>query len=72
MTEKEEIVRRGYDKIAKEYQASRQVFENIEELEEFASHVSKNTKVLDVGMHAAEVLELTYRQQAGDSDARVR
>ena len=52
MTEKEEIVRRGYDKIAKEYQASRHIFKNIEELEEFASHMSKSAKILDVGCGA--------------------
>ena len=53
MTEKEEIVRKGYDKIAKEYQADRHIFDNKRELEEFMSLLPRNAKVLDVGCGAA-------------------
>lgn len=53
MTEKEEIVRKGYDKIAREYQAGRHIFDNKKELEEFASLLPRNAKVLDVGCGAA-------------------
>lgn len=53
MTEKEEIVRKGYDKIAREYQAGRHIFANKKELEEFASLLPRNAKVLDVGCGAA-------------------
>ena len=52
MTEKKEIVRKGYDKIAREYQADRGLFKNTKELREFASHLSKNARVLDVGCGA--------------------
>ena len=67
MTEKEEIVRKGYDKIAKEYQANRHTFDNVasrqsfpikhhrtlrKEWEEFANLLPKGAKVLDVGCGA--------------------
>jgi len=52
VTEKEEIVRKGYDKIAEKYQADRHVFDNIKELEELESLLPKNAKVLDVGCGA--------------------
>lgn len=50
--EKEEIVRKGYDKIAKEYPAIRHTFDNRMELGEFVSLLPKNAKVLDVGCGA--------------------
>ncbi len=53
MTEKEEIVRKGYDKIARKYQADRHIFDNKRELEEFASSLPRKAKVLDVGCGAA-------------------
>jgi ubiquinone/menaquinone biosynthesis C-methylase UbiE len=53
LTEKEEIVRKGYDKIAREYQAGRHIFANKKELEEFASLLPRNAKILDVGCGAA-------------------
>jgi len=53
LTEKEEIVRKGYDKIAKEYLADRHIFDNKRELEEFVSLLPRNAKVLDVGCGAA-------------------
>lgn len=53
MTEKEEIVRKGYDKIAREYKAGRHIFDNKKELEEFVSLLPRNAKVLDVGCGAA-------------------
>lgn len=55
MTEKEEIVRKGYDKIAKEYHADPPpgTFDSKRELEEFASLLPGNAKVLDVGCGAA-------------------
>lgn len=49
MAENGEIVRQGYDKIAKKYQADRRIFDNRKELEELASLLPKNAKVLDVG-----------------------
>ena len=52
MIEKEEIVRKGYDKIAKEYQADRHIFDNKRELEEFVSLLPRNARVLDVGCGA--------------------
>lgn len=52
MTEKEEFVRKGYNKIAKEYPANRHIFKNSKELEEFASYLSENAKILDVGCGA--------------------
>ena len=52
MTEQEELVRKGYNKIAKEYQANRHIFKNSKELEEFASSLSENAKILDVGCGA--------------------
>jgi len=52
MTEKGNFVKKGYDKIAEEYQADRQAFDQAKELEEFASLLPKNAKVLDVGCGA--------------------
>lgn len=52
MAENGEIVRQGYDKIAKKYQADRRIFDNRKELEELASLLPKNAKVLDVGCGA--------------------
>lgn len=49
MTEKEEIVRKGYDKIAKQYHADRHIFDNRKELEQFVSLLPRNARVLDVG-----------------------
>jgi ubiquinone/menaquinone biosynthesis C-methylase UbiE len=50
--EKEEIVRKGYDRIAEKYHTIRQAFDSKEELGEFASLLPKNAKVLDVGCGA--------------------
>ncbi len=50
--EKEEIVRKGYDKIAGKYQTIRQMFDNKKELDGFVSLLPKNAKVLDVGCGA--------------------
>jgi ubiquinone/menaquinone biosynthesis C-methylase UbiE len=52
MTEKESLVKKGYDRIAEEYQADRHGFDHVKELEEFASLLPKNAKVLDVGCGA--------------------
>lgn len=52
MAEKEEIVRKGYDEIAKQYQANRHIFDHRKELNEFASLLPKNAKVLAVGCGA--------------------
>ena len=49
MVDKEKIVMNGYNKIAKKYNATRFIFDNSRELEEFASLLPKNAKVLDVG-----------------------
>jgi SAM-dependent methyltransferase len=47
--EKEEIVRKGYDKLAEKYQIIRQAFDNKRELGEFTSLLPKKAKVLDAG-----------------------
>lgn len=47
--EKEEIVRKGYDKLAEKYQVIRHAFDNEEELGEFTSLLPRKAKVLDVG-----------------------
>jgi len=52
MTEKGNLVKKGYDKIAEEYETDRHVFDHVKELEEFASLLPKNAKVLDVGCGA--------------------
>lgn len=52
MTEKEKIVEKGDNKIAKEYQANRHIFDNRKEIEKFVSLLPKNAKVLDVGCGA--------------------
>jgi ubiquinone/menaquinone biosynthesis C-methylase UbiE len=52
LTEKEEIVRKGYDKIAKQYHADRHIFDNRKELEQFVSLLPRNAGVLDVGYGA--------------------
>lgn len=52
MAEKEGIVQKGYDKIARDYQANRHVFDNRKELEEFVSSLPRDAKVLDVGCGA--------------------
>jgi ubiquinone/menaquinone biosynthesis C-methylase UbiE len=52
MTEKGNLVKKGYDKIAEEYQADRQAFDHVKELEEFANLLPKNARVLDVGCGA--------------------
>lgn len=52
MTEKEKIVEKGYNKIAKEYQANCHSFDNKKEIEKFVSLLPKSAKVLDVGCGA--------------------
>lgn len=52
MTEKGNLVKKGYDKIAEEYETDRHAFDHVKELEEFASLLPKNAKVLDVGCGA--------------------
>ena len=50
--EKKEIVKKGYDRLAERYQTIRRAFDNKRELNEFASLLPKNAKVLDVGCGA--------------------
>lgn len=52
MADEKEIVRNGYDKIAREYQANRHIFDNFEVLEEFCSYLPKNGRILDAGCGA--------------------
>lgn len=52
MAEKEAIVRAGYNRIAKEYQADRDIFDHTKELEEFLTLLPRNARVLDVGCGA--------------------
>jgi ubiquinone/menaquinone biosynthesis C-methylase UbiE len=47
--EKEEVVRKGYDRLAERYQTIRHAFDSKGELDEFASLLPKKAKVLDVG-----------------------
>jgi ubiquinone/menaquinone biosynthesis C-methylase UbiE len=46
------LVKKGYDKIAEEYQIDRHAFDHSKELTEFAGLLPKNGKVLDVGCGA--------------------
>jgi ubiquinone/menaquinone biosynthesis C-methylase UbiE len=52
MTEREDVVKKGYDKIAEVYQADRRRLGNMKQLREFAGLLPKNAKVLDVGCGA--------------------
>jgi ubiquinone/menaquinone biosynthesis C-methylase UbiE len=52
MSERERLVKKGYDKIAEEYQIDRQAFDHSRELVEFAGFLPKSGKVLDVGCGA--------------------
>lgn len=52
MTVKKEVVRKGYDEIAEEYQANRHIFDNVEVLKEFSSYLPKNAGILDAGCGA--------------------
>jgi ubiquinone/menaquinone biosynthesis C-methylase UbiE len=52
MTEKGNLVKKGYNKIAEEYQADRYAFDHTNELEEFAALLPKNARVVDVGCGA--------------------
>jgi ubiquinone/menaquinone biosynthesis C-methylase UbiE len=52
MIDKESVVRKGYDRIAEEYHASRSKFDHRKELKEFAALLPKNARVLDVGCGA--------------------
>jgi 2-polyprenyl-3-methyl-5-hydroxy-6-metoxy-1,4-benzoquinol methylase len=52
MNERERLVRKGYDKIAEEYQTDRHAFDHSEELAEFARLLPKNGEVLDAGCGA--------------------
>ena len=52
MTVKKEVVRKGYDEIAEEYQANRHIFDNVEVLEGFSSYLPCNARILDAGCGA--------------------
>ena len=52
MTEKEDVVKKGYDRIAEVYQANRHRLDNMKQLRELASLLSKNAKIPDVGCGA--------------------
>jgi len=52
LTDKESVVREGYDRIAEEYHASRSKFDHRKELKEFVTLLPKNARVLDVGCGA--------------------
>ena len=49
MTEKKAIVKNGYDRIAREYQANRHSFDNSQVLKEFSNYLPNNARILDVG-----------------------
>ena len=52
MTEKRNLVKEGYNKIAEEYQTDRHIFNHKKELQEFASLLPKDARVIDVGCGA--------------------
>ncbi len=52
MTEKRVIVKNGYNKIAREYQANRHIFDNVGVLKEFSNCLPKNARILDAGCGA--------------------
>lgn len=52
IVEEEEIVRKGYDEIAREYQAKRHTFDNVEVLTEFFHYLPKCARILDAGCGA--------------------
>ena len=52
MTEKEELVRKGYDLIAVEYHTNRNIFGNKKELEAFVGLLPRSADVLDMGCGA--------------------
>ena len=52
MTEKEELVRKGYDLIAGKYHANRDIFDNKKELEAFVGLLPRSADVLDLGCGA--------------------
>lgn len=52
MTGKREIVKKGYDEIAREYQANRHIFDNDEVLKEFSNYLPRNARILDAGCGA--------------------
>ncbi|UCD96688.1 MAG: class I SAM-dependent methyltransferase [Candidatus Bathyarchaeota archaeon] len=52
IVEEEEVVRKGYDDIAREYQAKRQTFDNVEVLTEFFHYLPKCARILDAGCGA--------------------
>jgi ubiquinone/menaquinone biosynthesis C-methylase UbiE len=52
LTEKKRIVKNGYDKIARKYQANRHVFDNVGVLEEFSNCLPENARILDAGCGA--------------------
>jgi len=52
LTGREGLIKKGYDKIAVEYQAGRQTFDNMKELDELAGLLPKGAKVLDAGCGA--------------------
>lgn len=52
VADKEEIVRKGYDRRAEEYHAGRHAYDNRKELEKFVSLLPENAMVLDVGCGA--------------------
>jgi ubiquinone/menaquinone biosynthesis C-methylase UbiE len=51
-TVKKEVVRKGYDEIAEEYQANRNIFDNLALLKEFSSYLPDNATILDAGCGA--------------------
>lgn len=62
-TTREEIVRRGYDKIAGEYQAKRHIFDNRKLLNKFSDYLPKNAIILDAGCGAGEPCANTLIQR---------
>ena len=50
--EKEKIVEAGYDKIAKEYHATRDIFKHKKEIKKFISLLPNKAKILDIGCGA--------------------
>src|SRR5579864_6140641 len=60
---KKNLVREGYDKVAKDYSESRDIFHNRKYLEKFSSMLQKGSSILDVGCGAGKPVDDYLVQQ---------
>jgi len=52
LTEKEELVKKGYDRIGEKYQKEHHIFDTRKEIGEFRKLLPKHAKILDLGCGA--------------------